>query len=104
MLCGVDLPRVDLIIITRPFAHLSSIIQAGGRGGKLQRDETRRRVVVYLLYNSTDVRPNAKHLSGEVRQLYLRDTCVKSILHKKFSSEAERLNSDNSWCCSFHFK
>ena len=30
MLCGLDLPRVDIVVISRPFSHLSSIIQAGG--------------------------------------------------------------------------
>ena len=34
MLCGIDLPNVDMVVVTRPFSHLSSVIQAGGRGGR----------------------------------------------------------------------
>ena len=30
MLCGIDLPRVDIILICRPFSHVSSILQAAG--------------------------------------------------------------------------
>ena len=31
MLCGIDLPRVDIIVLTRPFSHMSSILQAAGK-------------------------------------------------------------------------
>ena len=103
MLCGVDLPRVDLVLITRPYSHISSFIQAGGRGGRLQRDDTRRRVVVYLLYNATDIRANNSHITEPVRKLFMDSACLKQVFHDYFSPEAEHLETDDDWCCSLHF-
>ena len=102
MMCGVDLPRVDLIIITRPFSHISSIIQAGGRGGRILRDGNRRRVIVYLLYNASDIRSNSTRVTEPVRRLYSSSTCIKSQLHAYFSTDGEEYDENPSWCCNFH--
>ena len=103
MMCGIDLPRVDMIIIARPYGNISSIIQAGGRGGRIQKDETRRRVVVYLLFNATDIRKNAPNMSDAVRMLYESNGCLKSILNKHFTKNNANPDSDKKWCCDVHF-
>ena len=103
MLLGIDLPRVDLIVITRPFSHISSVIQAAGRGGRLMKDGTRRRVAVFLLYNATDIRPNADHITKEVRHLYKEDSCIRKVLFNHFSSKKEQIDFDEKWCCNYHF-
>ena len=103
MMCGLDLPRVDVILITRPYSNVSSIIQAGGRGGRMQRDNSRRRVVVYLLFNATDIRINCKNLSEEVRKIYRDPTCIKKLLHDHYSSNSEPYEADD-WCCDKHYQ
>ena len=103
MLLGIDLPRVDLIVITRPFSHISSVIQAAGRGGRLLKDGTRRLVAIYLLYNATDIRCNAMHITKEVRKLYEERSCIRKILFDFFSSKNDQLEFDKNWCCNSHF-
>ena len=102
MLCGIDLPRVDVIILVRPFSHISSILQAAGRGGRILKDGTRRRVAVYLLYNATDIRSSASNIHENVKSLYQTKSCIKKILFGHFSSENERYDFDDCWCCNFH--
>ena len=104
MLLGIYLPRVDLIVISRPFPHISSVIQAAGRGGRLMKDGTRRRVAVYLLYNATDIRPSAKHITKEVRSLYQQNGCIRNVLFCHFASDSNQLDFDKDWCCNFDFK
>ena len=102
MMCGLDLPRVDVIVITRPYSNISSIIQAGGRGGRMQRDNTRRRVVVYLLYNATDIRSNSKNITEQVRNIYRDPTCVKKLLFDHYASKNETFECGH-WCCDRHY-
>ena len=102
MLCGIDLPQVDIILVTRPFSHMSSIIQAGGRGGRMQKDEARKRVVVYLLYNATDIRSNARHISNGVRNLYRDNGCFKDALKHYFSPSEDVIPVDINWCFNIH--
>ena len=92
---------MDIVLISRPFSHISSIIQAGGRGGRLTKDGSRKKVLVYLLYNSTDIRPNTRHMSLEVKNFYNDDSCSKMFLHNYFSN-SEKFISNGDWCCSFH--
>ena len=104
LLCGVDLPRVDIVVIARPFSHISSILQAAGRGGRIQQDGTRRRVAVYLCYNATDIRVSATHIRNDVKKLYSSNACVKEILFNHFSSISDKLTFEvGSWCCNLHF-
>ena len=63
MLCGVDLPCVDIVVILRPFGHLGSCVQAGGRGGRMRPDGMKSLVAVYMLFNATDIRDNAKFVT-----------------------------------------
>ena len=102
MLCGIDLPRVDIVLLTRPFSHISSIVQAAGRGGRLLSDGSRRKVAIFLLYNLTDVKPNAKNMTSDVRKLYLQNTCIKKELFAHFSDGKDYLAKTEDWCCNFH--
>ena len=102
MLCGVDLPKVDIILISRPFSLISSILQAAGRGGRLQMDGSRRKVLVYLLYNATYIRVNAKHIGKDVRSFCREGSCLKLILYKYYSSKDGKLIRNVEWCCNNH--
>ena len=82
---------------------MSSIIQAGGRGGRIMRDGGRRKVVVYLLYNNTDLRANARQISVDVRDLYESPLCTKQMLHDFFSDGKEVMTKDSNWCCEQHY-
>ena len=95
--------RVDLILLSRPFSQISSIIQAGGRGGRIMRDGGRRKVVVYLLYNNTDLRANAGHISVDVRNLYKAQSCTKQLLYDFYSVRGEVMTKDSNWCCEHHY-
>ena len=100
MLCGLDRPRVDIVVILRPFGHLSSSIQAGGRGGRNQSDGLKRLVLVYLLFNNTDIRDNAKYVTKPVRMFFKKDMCTRKMLHNFFCPELEQSFLLNpSWCC-----
>ena len=117
MLCGIDLPRVDIVVISRPFSHISSILHAAGkifvtkydllscvpgRGGRIMVGDTRRKVVVYLLYNRHNIRSNARHITKEVRHLYLDDNRVKYLLFKHFSNGSDEFDTNTEWCCDSH--
>ena len=100
MLCGLDRPRVDIIVVLRPFGHLSSSIQAGGRGGRNQSDGLKRLVSVYLLFNNTDIRDNAKFISKPVRLFFKKSMCTRQMLHNFFCPESSQSFLVNpTWCC-----
>ena len=100
MLCGLDRPRVDIIVIMRPFGHLSSSIQAGGRGGRNQSDGLKRLVSVYLLFNNTDIRENAKFVTKPVRSFFKRTSCTRNMLHNYFCPESvQSFLLNPAWCC-----
>ena len=63
----------------------------------------RRKVVVYLLFNRHDIRANARHITKDVRELYLSNACVKHMLFKHFSNGKEEFDTKNEWCCNMHF-
>ena len=100
MLCGLDSPRVDIIVVLRPFGHLSSSIQAGGRGGRNQADGLKRLVAVFLLYNNTDIRDNAKFVTKPVKLFFRKNMCTRLMLHKFFCPElAQSFLLNPAWCC-----
>ena len=100
MLCGLDRPRIDIIVALRPFGHLSSSIQAGGRGGRNQSDGLKRLVAVYLLYNNTDIRDNAKFVTKPVRLFFKKRMCTRLMLHNFFCPElAQSFLLNPAWCC-----
>ena len=68
------------------------------------KEELRRKVLVYLLYNATDIRPNAKHITENVRSLYLSNECIKGILFNYFSDGSDKMDYSHEWCCNNHLK
>jgi superfamily II DNA or RNA helicase len=102
MCMGIDIPEIDVIIISRPFQHLHMLIQAAGRGGRKQTNSKRRRVIVYLLYNRTDLRSNCKTLSESVRNLYNTKACIKDSMNQYFNVGGPSVNfvKHVDWCCS----
>ena len=84
----------------RPFGHLSSSIQAGGRGGRNQSDGLKRLVSVYLLFNNTDIRENAKFVTKPVRSFFKRTSCTRQMLHNYFCPESvQSFLLNPAWCC-----
>ena len=103
MLCGIDMPQVDIVVIVRPFSHLGSNIQAGGRGGRLQSDGFKKLVAVYMFYNATDIRETAKFISKPVRLFFKKEMCSRKMLHNYFFGNSENSFLVNeSWCCDSH--
>ena len=100
MLCGLDLPCVDIVVILRPFGHLGSCVQAGGRGGRIRPDGMSSLVAVYMLYNATNIRASAKFVTPPVREFFRKDTCTRQMLHHYFCPElVGQLKTSNGWCC-----
>lgn len=100
MLCGVDLPCVDIIVILRPFGHLGSCVQAGGRGGRIRSDGMKSLVAVYMLFNATDIRDSAKFVTPPVRAFFRKDTCTRQMLHQYFCPElVNQMPPNKDWCC-----
>ena len=100
MLCGVDLPCVDIIVILRPFGHLGSCVQAGGRGGRIRSDGMKSLVAVYMLFNATDIRNSAQFVTPPVRAFFRKDTCTRQMLHQYFCPElVNQMPPNRDWCC-----
>ena len=100
MLCGIDLSRVDIVVIIRPFGHLSSFMQAGGRGGRNQLNGMKRLVAVYLLFNNTDIRENAKFITKPVKVFFKENMCSCEMFHRFFCPESKNsFHVVKEWCC-----
>ena len=102
MLVGIDFPDIEIVIILRPFAHLSSYLQAAGRGGRRRNDGSRALVPVFTLFNNSDISKINKHMSDNVRNFLLNiDVCKKKILHEHFQyDKRETYITSQEWCCS----
>ena len=98
MLFGLNIKDLSIVIMFSPFNSLNSFLQAGGRAGRRQGDGKRKKSVVYLLYNGTDVRKNSP-MEGSVRAFCEENTCLKQKIHSLFSLSSSVLPSNN-WCCS----
>jgi len=99
MLLGLDLSNIDIVGMVRPLNMCHYIIQAAGRGGRNMGTGQRRKVLFYMLYNSSDVANNVPGLSSEVREFCETKECLKMFLKKYFGSSSPA-SSDQSWCCS----
>ena len=100
MLCGVDLPCVDIVVILRPFGHLGSFVQAGGRGGRIRSDGMKSLVAVYMLFNATDIRDSAQFVTPPVRAFFRKDICTRQMLHHYFCPElVNQMPPNKDWCC-----
>lgn len=102
MLVGIDFPDIQIVIILRPFSHLSSFIQAAGRGGRRRKDNTRALVPVFSLFNNTDISKCQKHITESVRNFLQNDNvCKKKLLHDYFQyHKEENYVTSHVWCCN----
>ena len=102
MLVGIDFPDIQIVIILRPFSHLSSFIQAAGRGGRRRKDNTRALVPVFSLFNNTDISKCRKHITESVRNFLQNDNvCKKKLLHDYFQyHKEENFVTSHVWCCN----
>ena len=58
----------------------------------------RNRVVVYILYNASDVAANVPGMTIEVREFCKSKECLKKNLRLYFDGDSENYGED--WCCS----
>ena len=58
----------------------------------------RNKVIVYILYNSSDVAGNVPGLSSEVREFCTTKDCLKLFMKKYFDNDDSCLSTD--WCCN----
>ena len=56
MLFGLDVKDISMVILSSPFNSLNSLVQAGGRTGRMEGNGMRKKAVIYALYNTTDIR------------------------------------------------
>ena len=98
LLMGVDIPRVDIVILCRPMASLHSLIQAAGRGGRKMIDGQRRLVVCYQLWNQEDIVIGRLGMEEETKTFCETFDCLGQYLSNYFC--VEHLSSTiNNWCC-----
>ena len=98
MLFGLDIKDVCVVILLSPFYSLNSILQAGGRAGRRQGNNKRKKSVIYNLYNGTDIRLNSP-MEQTVREFCSTTSCLKQEMNSNFSSLPLLAQSDG-WCCS----
>ena len=58
----------------------------------------RNRVIVYVLYNASDIAANVPGLSVEVREFCKTKECLKQFMRKIFDKDESEFVND--WCCS----
>ena len=104
MLLGIDISDIQIIIFVRPLNQLHYLLQGAGRAGRRQASGKTRKVLVYVLHNSSDVANTVPGMSSEVKMFCSASTCLKVVLSKHFQigqeSENSRVRADGSWCCS----
>ena len=69
-----------------------------GRGGRRSVSGKRNRVLVYILFNSSDIAGNVPGLSVDVREFCLSKDCLKVFMRKYFDGDSRYIPND--WCCS----
>ena len=69
-----------------------------GRGGRKTLSGKRNRVLVYILYNSSDIAANVPGLSIEVREFCKRKECLKTFMRWYFDGDSTNLIDE--WCCN----
>ena len=100
MLMGIDIESIDVVVFVRVLSMLHYILQGAGRGGRRSTKfpGKRRKVIVYILYNSSDIAANVPGLSVEVREFCKTQECLKKFLKKYF--DKNDIVEENDWCCS----
>ena len=62
LLMGVSVPEITVVIFCRPLDMIHYILQGGGRGGRRSGTSNglRQRVIVYILWNKSDIANNVQ--------------------------------------------
>ena len=86
MLMGVDIEGISVIVFVRVLNMMHYIVQGAGRGGRRNLSGKRNKVIVYILYNASDIAGNVPGMSAEVREFCKTGDCLKENLQikKKF--------------------
>jgi len=100
MLMGIDLKGIEIIIFVRPLNMLHYILQGAGRGGRKNKSCKRKKVLVYILYNKSDIAGNVPGMSQEVKDFLVTSECLKSELSSFFGFFYTPRPENNAWCCS----
>ena len=101
MLLGIDLDRVDVVIFLHPYNQPAALIQGGGRGGRRNDSNMRRRVQVYQLYNAQDLASSKKQMSPMMRDICLTGECTRKLMRNFFvgTNEEDGSKADKYSCC-----
>ena len=103
MLLGIDLANIQIVIFVRPLNKLHYLLQGSGRAGRRNASGFKKRVLVYILFNSSDVASNVPGMSSEVRKFCSSTRCLKELLRDYFQISGEVAHCepvDKEWCCS----
>ena len=65
------------------FLILMTSLKGAGRGGRKTLSGKRNRVLVYVLYNASDIAGNVPGLSSEVREFCTTKDCLKESFQNK---------------------
>ena len=93
--------QVSMTIFTQiilPFQIWRWLPLGAGRGGRKTQTGKRNRVLVYILFNSSDIAGNVPGLSVDVKEFCLTNDCLKVFMRKYF--DGDRRYIPNDWCCS----
>ena len=101
MLLGIDLDRVDVVIFLHPYNQPAALIQGGGRGGRRNESNMRRRVQVYQFFNSQDLASSNKQMSPMMREICLGKTCTRKVMKDFFIGSDEETSEElqDYTCC-----
>ena len=99
MLMGVDLNDIQIVIFVRPMNQLQHILQGAGRAGRKKPTGMRKRVLVYVLFNSQDLGNNVPGLEDSVRTFCTSQACLKVQLKEHFDGVCDTSGTP-TWCCS----
>ena len=95
-LMGLNYKSIDQIVMYKPYEHLHDILQASGRGGRRLSNQSRPKLVFYLLFNDKDL--SSSKVDDSVKKFCNSTKCLKETLSQFFGFTFKQLNSQ--WCCS----
>lgn len=99
---GMNLPKEDIVIFSRPPDTGHSIVQGMGRTGRPLANcpGFRRKSLVYILYNNYDIN-TSKDMNNVVKELCTEESkCLKDILAEYFVGDSSIIKKHLTWCCS----
>lgn len=93
---GVNLPRVDRVIMVSPYGRPHELLQCVGRTGRPDGEGVVRKSICYIMFNNHDMA--SKIISTEVKDFLKSDQCLKKSLAAIFGFDWQ--GGDASWCCN----